>query len=223
MDIYEALYTTRAMRRVKPDPIPQDVQMKILDAAVRAPTGGNEQAWRFLFVDDQKVRNKIAPLYRRSMETVFGDYYNSRIDDAQANPDDPESQQWMRVHKSASWLRDNIANVPLLWFSFYSETSDPNGGSIFPAVWNGMLAARAEGIGAALTGSLLLYHDEVLEVLGVPLDQGWKMVSMVTLGYPLGRWGIAPRRPVHHVANRNQWDQPIGFEIPEPLWSKESE
>ena len=64
MDVYEALYTTRAMRRVKPDPIPHDVQARILDAAVRAPTGGNAQEWRFLLVDDPGVKARLGPLYR---------------------------------------------------------------------------------------------------------------------------------------------------------------
>ena len=59
MDVYEALYTTRAMRRVKPDPIPMDVQAKILDAAIRAPSGGNMQSWRFMLVDDPDIRAKV--------------------------------------------------------------------------------------------------------------------------------------------------------------------
>src|SRR6478736_2543394 len=67
MDIYEALYTTRAMRRIKPDPIPTDVQQRILDAAVRAPTGGNTQNWRFLVVDDPGVRASLGPVYRRCL------------------------------------------------------------------------------------------------------------------------------------------------------------
>jgi nitroreductase len=62
MDIREALYTTRAMRRVKPDPIPMDVQARIMDAAVRAPSGGNTQNWRFLLVDDPEVKSKLGPI-----------------------------------------------------------------------------------------------------------------------------------------------------------------
>ena len=64
VDVYEALYTTRAMRRVRPDPIPMDVQARILDAAVRAPSGGNAQTWRFLLVDDPEVKAQIGPIYR---------------------------------------------------------------------------------------------------------------------------------------------------------------
>jgi hypothetical protein len=61
-------------------------------------------------------------------------------------------------------------------------------------------------------------RDEVFEILGVPDDQGWIMACCTTMGYPTGRWGVAPRRPAHEVANRNQWGEPLGFEIPEALW-----
>ena len=70
MDVFEALYTTRAMRRVKPDPVPLEVQAQILDAAVRAPSGGNGQGWRFLLVDDPEVIKKIAPLYQDCVRAV---------------------------------------------------------------------------------------------------------------------------------------------------------
>ena len=83
MELREALYTTRAMRRVKPDPIPQEVQARILDAAVRAPSGGNTQNWRFLLVDDPDVKAKLGPLYRECMAILWSSYYKDRIDAAQ--------------------------------------------------------------------------------------------------------------------------------------------
>ena len=87
MDVYEALYTTRAMRRVKPDPIPFDVQKKILDAAVRAPSGGNAQNWRFLLIDDAGVKAKLAPVYRACMDILWTSIYKDRVDEAKANPE----------------------------------------------------------------------------------------------------------------------------------------
>jgi hypothetical protein len=81
-----------------------------------------------------------------------------------------------------------------------------------------MLAARAEGVGAALTSVFFFEVDKVLSILGVPEGEGWLFSSCVTFGYPTGRWGVAPRRPVHEVSFRNQWDSPVGFELPEPLW-----
>lgn len=218
MDVFEALYTTRAMRRVKPDPIPEEVQRQILDAAIRAPTGGNAQNWRFLLVDDPAVKAELAPLYRGCLTTIWDSIYKERIQHAEANPTDPEALGFLRVKKSADWLADNFASVPLLLFGFCE--GDPSGGSIFPAIWNAMLAARAHGVGASLTSAFMLNPQPLLELLGVPKDSDWLFSSCVTLGYPTGRWGVAPRRPVHEVSYRNRWGEPVGFEVPEPLWTK---
>ncbi len=95
---------------------------------------------------------------------------------------------------------------------------DPTGGSIFPATWSAMLAARAEGIGASLTSVFMFQLDAVLEILGVPKQDGWLFSSCVTFGYPTGKWGVAPRHPVHEVSYRNRWGDPLGFSVPEPLW-----
>lgn len=216
MDVYEALYTTRAMRRVKPDPIPMDVQARILDAAVRAPSGGNSQDWRFLLVDDPVVRDKIAPLYKDSIASLWTTVYASRLAAAAEHPDDPESVQFMRIQRSAQHLADHFAEVPLLLFAF---AHDQSGGSIFPAVWSAQLAARAEGVGTSLTSVLGFFHpQETLEILGVPQDQGWAMSCCVTFGYPTGRWGVAARTPSHEVSFRNQWGGPVGFAAEAPLW-----
>ena len=79
VDLREALYTTRAMRRVSDKPIPQDVQARILDAAVRAPSGGNSQNWRFLLVDDPVVRSQLGPIYRECMAMLWSGHYAGRI------------------------------------------------------------------------------------------------------------------------------------------------
>ena len=216
-DVREVLYTTRAMRRVRPDPVPEDVQARILDAAVRAPSGGNLQGWRFLLVDDAKVKAAIAPLYRDSIEQLWRTVYAERIAAASAAPDEPDSRDLLRMQASAQHLADHFEDVPLFLFAFV--TMDPNGGSIFPAVWNAMLAASAEGVGSALTSVLGFFHDrETLDALGVPADQGWRMACCVSFGYPTGRWGVANRRPVHEVSFRNRWGSPLGFEVDEPLW-----
>ena len=216
MDVYEALYTTRAMRRCRPDPIPEDVQARILDAAIRAPSGGNTQNWRFMLVDDPDVRARLGPIYRECLALLWETIYKDRLEAANAAPDDPEHAQMLRVQRSAQHLADHFEEYPLLLFSFVQF--DPSGGSIFPATWSAMLAARAEGIGASLTSVFLFQLDNVLEILGVPKSEGWLFSSCVTFGYPTGRWGVAPRRPVHEVAFRNRWGAPLGFEVPEPLW-----
>ena len=215
MDVYEALYTTRAMRRVKADPIPVEVQKKILDAAIRAPSGGNSQTWSFLLVDDPEIKAQLGPIYRECMSTLWATIYKERIETANATPDDPESVEMLKIQRSAQHLADHFEAYPLLLFSFTQFDQ----GSICPATWSAMLAARAEGVGSAWTSVFLFQLDRVLDILGVPKDQGWQFSSCVTFGYPTGRWGVAARRPAHEVAFRNRWGAPVGFEIPEPLWS----
>ena len=216
MDVYEALYTTRAMRRVKPDPIPADVQARILDAAVRAPSGGNMQGWRFLLVDDPGVRAQLGTMYRECLDQLWATFYADRLAAAEAAPDDPESRQLLRIRASADHLGDHFGEVPLLLFGFVQH--DPSGGSIFPAIWSAQLAARAEGVGSSLTSVLMFRGPDVLSLLGVPAAEGWLMACCVTFGYPTGRWGVARRRPPHEVAYRNRWGADLGFEVPEPLW-----
>jgi nitroreductase len=217
MDLHEALYTTRAMRRVKPDPIPLDIQAKILDAAVRAPSGGNQQNWRFLLLDDPDKKAALAPLYKNAIGQLWETIYKTQLDAARAAPDDPASQQFLRVQRSAQWLGDNFAQVPLFLFPFAQH--DPSGGSIFPAVWSAMLAARAEGIGSCLTALLqYFYPTETFEILGVPADEGWILAATVSFGYPTGKWGVAERLPVDRVSYRNTWGGEVGFAVPTPLW-----
>ena len=216
MDVYEALYTTRAMRRCKPDPIPVDVQKRILDAAVRAPSGGNTQNWRFMLVDDADIMAKLGPIYRECMTQLWATIYKERLEIANANPDEPENKEMLSIQRSAQHLADHFEQYPLLLFSFVQF--DPSGGSIFPATWSAMLAARAEGVGTSLTSVFFFQIDKVLEILGVPTAEGWLFSSCVTFGYPTGKWGVARRRSVHEVSFRNGWGTPLGFEIPEPLW-----
>jgi len=219
MDIREALYTTRAMRRVKPDAIPQDVQKRILDAAIRAPSGGNAQNWRFLLVDDKGVIGRLGPLYRECLDLLFDTIYKPQLEAAEQAPGEPQSVQFMKMYRSARHLGDHFEGYPLLLLGF--AQGDPTGGSIFPAIWSAMLAARAEGVGSALTSVLLFRREQMFEILGVPEDEGWNFAGLVTMGYPTGRWGVAPRRPVNEVTFQNQWGAPLAFEIPEPLWSPE--
>jgi len=217
MDAYEALYTTRAMRRVKKDPIPEEVQKKILDAAIRAPSGGNSQGWRFLLVDDASIKAKLAPIYRDCMDKVWSTVYKPRVDAAQAEPDKPESVEFLKMYRSAGHLAEHFEDTPLLLFAFCQF--DTSGSSIFPAIWSAMLAARIEGVGSAITSAFHFDADPMKKLLGVPEEGNWIFNACVTFGYPTGRWGVAPRIPAHEVAFRNSWDGELGFEIPEPLWS----
>jgi nitroreductase len=208
MELHEALYTTRAMRRMRPDPIPHEVQARILDAAIRAPTIGQE--WRFVLVDDPGIRARLAPLYARAWERLFAAY---GVDPAELLKLDDETG---RAARSGDHLARHFAAVPLLLIGF---AKTPEGSGIYPALWSAMLAARAEGVGSTLTGVLgTFFPAEVCEILGVPRDAGWHLHGVVPMGYPKGRWGVAPRRPVHEVAARNGWEGDLGFTVAEPLW-----
>jgi nitroreductase len=217
MDVFEALYTTRAMRRVRPDPIPAEVQARILDAAIRAPSGGNAQGWRFLLVDDPGIKSRLGPLYRDAIAQLWASFYRENLERARATPEDPDSASLLRVQASAQYLADHFEDVPLFLCAF--SRGDPTGGSIFPAIWSAQLAARAQGVGSSLTSVLGIFHgQETLQILGVPQDKGWNMACCVSFGYPRGRWGTAARRPVQDVAYRNQWGTDIGLDIAGPLW-----
>jgi hypothetical protein len=122
-----------------------------------------------------------------------------------------------RIKGSGNYLADHFEEVPLLLFVFAID--DLGGANIYPAIWSVLLAARAEGVGGVMTMVLRNFEDRVNELLGVPVGEGWKMSAMLTLGYPLGKWGVATNRhPVHEVSSRNGWDRPFGVEVPQPLW-----
>jgi nitroreductase len=213
MDAREVLYTTRAMRRVKPDPIPEDVIGRILDAAIRAPSGGNAQSWKFVVIDDRDQIAKLAPIYHDAMEKLWASFYKEQIEAAMADPDDPEHAQWLKVYRSASWLQDNFAQVPLLLFGFGGA------GDVYPALWSAQLAARAEGVGSAFTSVLsFLNRDEVLAVLGTTAEASGPLLGCITFGYPLGRWGVAKRTPINEVMFRNTWGNPLGIDVAGALW-----
>src|SRR5215218_3187067 len=153
------------MRRLKPDPIPREVQARILDAAIRAPSGGNTQRWRFVYVDDPALRAELGPLYRACVDQLWSSpAYAQRIEQAKQAPDDPASVAMLRMLKSAQHLADTFEQIPLLLFAF--AQSDSTGSSIFPAIWSAMLAARAEGVGTTLTTILAFRKEEVYRLLG---------------------------------------------------------
>ncbi len=216
MDLYEALYTTRSMRHLRPDPIPYEAQARILDAAIRAPNPGNEQKWRFLLVDDPTIKQRLATLYQESQALGLASFYAAQAAATGRAPEEVERDNAKKL-RSARHLAEHWAEVPLFLFGFSQD--DPTGKEMTFAFWSAMLAARGEGIGSTYTTLLSLFKaDETLELLGVPKEEGWTMAACIAMGYPTGKWGIASRKPVDDVAARNSWDGPLGFEVPEPLW-----
>jgi nitroreductase len=217
MDLYEALYTTRAMRRVSPDPVPSDVVQAMLDAAVRSPSGGNAQNWRWLTVTDRATVAALGVLYAEGWEELNATIYKGRREAAIASGDAAAQ----RVMSSSQWLADNFDQVPLVVLPYHRN--DPSGASIYPAVWSLMLAGRGYGVGTTLTTILGLFRqEEVAELLRVPLDKGWRNAAAIPCGYPLGRWGVARRAPVHEVVYEEQWGIEPQWKVDEPVWDPEA-
>lgn len=208
MELHEALYTTRAMRRLKPDPVPLDVQARILDAAIRAPHIA--QQWHFLLVDDRELMAQIGALYRVAVAA----FYREMGADIEALAAMPGSMG--RSARSAVHLAEHFDEVPLLLIGF-AKTQDGSG--IYPALWSAMLAARAEGVGSTLTGMLhSRVSDEMMTLLNVPAEEDWVMHGAIPMGFPLGKWGVAERMPIQDVASRNLWGGDSGIALDAPLW-----
>ena len=213
MELNEALYTTRAMRRVSSDPIPQDVIKAMMDAAIRSPSGGNSQNWRWVTVTDRAMVARIGDLYADAWRQLNETFYKGKAEQAKESGD----VATVRVMNSAQWLADNFAQVPLVVFPF--SRNDPSGASIYPAVWSLQLAARGHGVGTCLTTVLVIFkHAEISDLLGVPENKGWQNAAAVTCGYPLGRWGLAQRAPAHLVAYSETWGQAPAWTADDPLW-----
>ncbi len=195
MDLFEAIGTQRAMRRLKDDPVSDEDVWKILDAATMAPSGGNSQPWNFIVVRDAETKRKLGEYYLDAWNNV----YASRGDQA---TDDDSSQS--RVYRSANHLAHHLAEAPVLIIATVRSAGNPGaGGSIYPAVQNLMLAARALGLGTTLTSLHKLHEAEVKELLGVP--EGVDTMALIPLGWPKGKFGEPVRMPVEKVVYWEQW------------------
>jgi nitroreductase len=196
MEILEAIYTLRAMRRLKTDPVPDELVWKVLDAAIRAPSGGNLQPWRFVVVTDAAKKKKIGEWYLDGWNKMYGPRRDVPITDPAA----------ARTFKSADHLANHIAEAPVLIFAtVMSNMASVSGAgpNIFPAVQNLMLAARALGLGTTLT-TLHKHHDaDVKELLGIP--DGVETMALIPMGWPKGNFGTGPRRPVEEVTHWDSW------------------
>ncbi|HEY5644586.1 MAG TPA: nitroreductase family protein [Pseudomonadales bacterium] len=213
--LYEAMSTLRAVRRLKPDPIPDDVLGRILQAAAWAPSGGNVQPWRVVVVRDRALRGTLGDLYRVEWEKYgAGARYllDSMTGEARAK------QQ--RMLAAADHLGEHLGEAPvILVFCFNPKNmaitdadlgrpSVVGGGSVYPAVQNAMLACRAEGIGCTLT-TLLCYQEPAIKAaLTIPDD--WFTCAFLPIGYPVLRGhGPISRRPVAKLCFDDRWGTPL--------------
>ena len=202
-DLFEIIGTTRSMRRLKPDPVPAELVRKILEAGVAAPSGGNMQRWRFLVVRDAKVKQTVGAYYKRAWDEVVSPRYRT------GEPAPGTSRErFARMLDAAQYLADHIHEAPV-WIVPCMEGAAPTrtaGSSIYPAVQNMLLAARALGLGATLTTLYLNFEKEVEAALGLPA--GVHSYALIPIGYPMGRFGPVRRVPVADVVYEDRWGQP---------------
>ena len=197
----EVMTTTRAMRRLKPDPVPDEDLRDIVAAATQAPSGANRQSWAFVIVSDAELRRRLAQHYRELGNALFRDT-------VLADPGLPPDQR--KVYQGAMHLVDHLGEAPAIIAACMRGPlpTSPEGaaayyGSIFPAVQNLMLAARARGLGTTLTTLLTRRHREVQTILGLPEDVN--PIAIIPVGYPQGRWGEPKRVPARAVTHWNRW------------------
>jgi len=201
-DLFEILHSTRAMRRLKPDPVPEELVRKILQAAVAAPSGGNRQPWRFLVIKDRSIKERVQHYYKRALDEVVGPRYR-----ADAPPPGVTRAQYDRQLAAVTYLTDHFHAAPVWIVACLDEgqrtPTRSSGASIYPAVQNMLLAARALGLGATLTTRHLQYEAEVEAILGLP--PGVHSYAIIPIGYPLGRFGPVGRGRLGDIVYEDRW------------------
>lgn len=201
-DLFEIMHTTRAMRRLKPDPVPEELIRKILQAAVAAPSGGNRQPWRFLVIKDRSIKERVQHYYKRALDEVVGPRYR-----ADTPPPGVTRAQYDRQLAAVTYLTDHFHEAPVWIVACLDEgqrvPTRSSGASIYPAVQNMLLAARALGLGATLTTRHLQYEAEVEAILGLP--PGVHSYAILPIGYPLGRFGPVGRGRLADIVYEDRW------------------
>ncbi|MDG2004172.1 MAG: nitroreductase family protein [Novosphingobium sp.] len=208
LDQTDALLTTTRAVRKRLDlnrPVEREVILECLQLATQAPTGSNQQGWRFMVVEDADKREKIASFYAQAA----GDYLSTARDTVAAEGD----QQTTRVYDSALWLIDNLAKVPVFVIPCIEgrpPADAPNVmqasqyGSIFPAVWSFQLALRSRGLGTVLTTLHLMHEGEISELLGIPEEI--MQVALLPVAYTKGTdFKRASRPPVETITHWDSW------------------
>lgn len=211
MELYEAMSTLRAVRRLKSEPIPARITERILQAAAWAPTGGNVQPWRVVVVRDPSLKQKLGALYAARWKAYTAGH-RKLLENAPAEA----RAKTERMVAAGDYLAEHFGHTPLVAvFCFNPESmaitdakqprvSVVGGASIYTAVENFLLACRAEGLGCVLTTLLCEVEPEVRELLEIP--QPWATACAVPVGWPMGQGhGPIARRPVEKLAFADRW------------------
>lgn len=202
MPLAEAMSTQRAIRRLRSDPVDDDLVLRCIELATRAPTGSNRQGWEFVVVRDPEVKHQLARLNRQAWSVY------RRLRAKQARRD----ESTRKIVDAVQWQADHFEEVPVVVVPCLHGRAPVLGspalaasyyGSIFPAVQNLLLAARAAGLGATLTTLPLWSATLARRTLGLPGTVS--PVAVVPLGWPRGRYGPTTRRPVEEVVHLDRY------------------
>ena len=195
--LLEGIRTTRAIRRLRPEPVSLALVRKVCEAGTCAPSGGNRQPWKFIAVLDAERRRWIAERYRKA----FHAYIAPAVAAARA-PDFPEAGR--RNQRAAIHLADHLHEAPVhLFVAGWMRRGEPQLQALMPAVQNVLLACRAVGLGASLTTLHRSFGAECDRYLGLP--EGCPSCALLPLGWPLGRYGRPPRRPIDDCFSVDQY------------------
>lgn len=205
--LMDALHSTPARRYLSEESIPDEIIIDLLNAAIRAPSGGNNQGWGWLVLKDKLKKAQISEWYREGWESAYG-VRKSKI----LNKTDESDSLGPRNFLSAEHLANNIQHAPVWIIAILrnaATSKNPRAGaSIYGAVQHLMLAARAYGIGATLTTLYSSHEDDVKRLLGIPNDA--MTMALIPLGYPSkGRWSEPKRQPISEVAYMDNWGQAL--------------
>ena len=207
MDTDEVLTTTRAVRkRLDFDrPVPRELVLECLRIAIQAPTGSNTQAWQFVAISDPERKRAISDLYRQSFDAY------SSMPGPNWSEDDIRAQRRDNIRSSSRYLADRFHEAPWLVIPVLQGRPPQNSmqagywGSILPAFWSFMLAARARGLGTAWTTLHLEYEREAADVLGIPFDR-YTQAGLTPVAYYTGdSFKPAPRLPVESLVHWDAW------------------
>ena len=203
-ELFEIMRTTRSMRRLKPDPVPNQLIRKMLEAGVCAPSGGNMQRWRFLVIRDPQIKAIVGAYYKRAWDEQVGPRYRA----GEPAPG-TDRDRFLRLLDAAEHLAAHIHEAPVWIVACLKDGANPGrgvGASIYPAVQNMLLAIRALGLGSTLTTRHLLHAKEADAALGLP--DGVHSYAILPIGYPLGKFGPVRRGKLADFVYLDQWEQP---------------
>ena len=209
--LFEILHSTRAIKRLHPEPVPLELLRRVLRAGTQGPSGLNTQPWEFLVVREAAAKRFVQARYLHHCRALF----QSELD-AVSGDDTPHA----RMLRTVFHLAEHLDQVPVLLFAcghrdwpFWVPRSERDGaapppyGSIFPSVQNMLLACRALGLGASVTTIHRMFEAELAEYFGVPGDVS--IVALLPIGFPKGRFGPVTRQPAEELTHFDRWEHRV--------------